>query len=71
MSLDTRIFAYWVLNGGSVEKRRNTDSLEAAVYNLNPMEVLQTLGCPVQLLHIVAEEAAGKAESRTSSSLWA
>lgn len=34
---------------GTGHRRRNTDSFEIPVCEIDTMQVLQTLGCPVQL----------------------
>ena len=34
---------------GSIMERRGTDPFEIPVCNTDPVEIFQTLGCPVQL----------------------
>ena len=50
-------------------KRGDTDPFEVPVCETDIVEVLQTLGCPVQLLLHLSEGGDGEAKSRTSSSL--
>ena len=50
-------------------KRKNTDSFEVPVREICPMEVLQALSRPVQLLLHLNQRAAGKVKLRTSPSL--
>jgi hypothetical protein len=69
VSLDIRIFACWMSKKGIGHERRDTDPFEVPVCEIDIVEVLQTLGCPVQLLSHLSEGSGGEAKSRTSSSL--